>query len=63
MNFKQFFRQFVILFCITWIVSLVVSYLYDLIVHGSGALVWGNAFKNALILGIVISGANSLKKK
>jgi len=63
MDFKKFFNQFIILFIITFFVALIVSYLYDLIVHGAGVLNWGNAIKSAFILGIVISGANSLNKK
>jgi hypothetical protein len=39
---------------VTFVVAAVVTYLYSLIAHGSGAVDWDTAFELALIIGIAM---------
>lgn len=43
MNLKNILLSFVFIFVITLVVSAVVSFLYSLIVYGSGEIDWENA--------------------
>lgn len=52
--FKRVAFAFVIVAPITLVVAAIVSLLYSLIVHGTGAIDWGSAIRLAIILGIVI---------
>jgi len=65
MNVKGFLLDMVITIPITFIVAAVVTYLYSLIAHGSGAINWDTAFQLAIIVGIVLplSRARSEGKK
>lgn len=39
---------------VTFVVAAVVTYVYSLIAHGSGAVNWDTAFHLAIILGVVL---------
>lgn len=41
-------------FPITFVVVAIVSYLYSLIVHGTGVVDWEHAFRMGIILGVVL---------
>jgi hypothetical protein len=51
MSIKQFTMDFMVMFAIVLVVNLIVTFLYGLIVHGSGVLDWESAFTFALSLG------------
>ena len=55
--------DFIAIFCIALVVSIVVSFLYSLIVHGSGAVNWGFSFQIAIVFGIVFSWLNVRARK
>ncbi len=61
MNFKKLAPEFAINFIIALVVSVIVTYLFNLIVHSSGVIDWETSFRFALILGIVIPLANKRK--
>lgn len=63
MKVKSFFRSFVIVFAICFVVTAIVSYLYSLIAHGAGTVDWEVAFRMGVILGIVIPLIPLLEKK
>ncbi|MGA9118989.1 MAG: hypothetical protein WB699_06450 [Bacteroidota bacterium] len=51
---KQYVIDFVVMFAIVLVVNLIVTFLYGLIVHGSGTLEWESAFTFAISLGIIL---------
>ncbi len=54
MKLKQYLIDFAAMFVIVLVVNLIVTFLYGLIVHGSGTLNWESAFIFAISLGIVL---------
>jgi hypothetical protein len=54
MNTKGFLLDMAITMPVTFVVAAVVTYLYSLVAHGSGAVNWDTAFHLAIILGIVL---------
>jgi len=63
MNIKQIFVYFVGLFALIFVVSVIVTFLYSLIVHGTGIVDWETAFRLAIILGLVLTWTNVREKK
>ncbi len=59
---KNAFMEFVITFIVVFIVTAVVSYLYSLIVHGSGAANWDTAVLLAIVLALLVPWKNRSKK-
>jgi hypothetical protein len=54
MNAKGFLLDVAMTMPLTFVVAAVVTYLYNLIAHGSGSVDWETAFLLAIILGIVV---------
>jgi hypothetical protein len=54
MSLKTYAIDFVIMFAIVLVVNLLVTYLYSLLVHGSGVVNWEMAFQFAISLGIIL---------
>ena len=54
MRVKQMIVDFAVIFCVTLVVSSIVTFLYSLLVHGTGQVDWGASFRLALIIGIVL---------
>lgn len=54
MNARQFLADMAVTIPVTFIVAVVVTYLYGLIAHGSGAVDWEAAFDLAFVVGIVV---------
>lgn len=63
MNILAFFRSFIIIFVFVFVVAAAVSFLYGLIVHGSGQADWGSAVRLGIILGIALPFARRLEGK
>lgn len=63
MNFKQILFAFIFIAPIALIVSLVVGYLYGVLVHGAGLLDWESSIRFAIILGIVLPLIRQVDKK
>lgn len=59
MNIKPIFMYFVGIFALVLVVSTIVTFLYSLIVHGTGMVDWETSFRLALILGIVLTWTNA----
>ncbi len=55
MNFKRIFASFLAIAALGFVVTAVVTNLYNLIFHGAGAVDWGTAWRTAIILGIVLT--------
>ena len=54
MKIKQYAIDFAVMFAIVFVVNLAVTYLYSLIVHGSGVLDWESAFRFGIMLGLIL---------
>lgn len=54
MNIKKFAIDFTIIFAVTLLVSVIVTFLYSLIVRGSGVIDWETSFRSAIVLAIVL---------
>jgi hypothetical protein len=63
MNMKQYAIDFAVMFSIVLVVSLIVTFLYGLIVHGSGVLNWESALTFAISLGIILPWVHQREKK
>ncbi len=49
------FLTIIVIFAISFIVSIGIKYLYSLIVHGTGVFGWQSAFQLSLTLAIVLT--------
>jgi len=54
MNIKKLLVDFVTVFAVSLIVSVVVTLLWNLIVHGAGTIDWETSFRFAILLGIIL---------
>lgn len=54
MSVKDFFTGFSLVFLTAFAVTMIVTYLYSLVVHGHGEVNWETVFELSLILGILI---------
>ena len=54
MGIKESLSDFVIVFVVTLVVASIVTYLYSLIVHGTGVFNWETSSLLAIILGIIL---------
>lgn len=62
MKVKNIAMTFLLIGAITFVVSLVVSYLYSLIAHGAGVWDLAHSIRMAIILGIVLSWMETRSK-
>ena len=61
METKKLLIDFVTMFVLILVVTVVVTFLYSLVVHGVGIIDWETAFRFAIILGIVLSWIKAKK--
>lgn len=61
MNLKRIVIDFLTIFVVVLIVTAIVTFLYSLIIHGSGEVDWGTAFQFGIIFGIVLTWINKKK--
>jgi len=54
MNIKKLLISFVTIFAVTLVVAAIVTYLWNLTVHGQSAVDWETSFRLAIILGIAL---------
>lgn len=53
-NIKQYVVDFAVMFAVVFVVNLVVTFLYSLIVHGSGIVDWESALRFGIMLGLIL---------
>ncbi len=53
MKWSSLIREILVFFVLTFIVTGLVSYLYNAVVHGQGQMEWHHAFQMATIFAIV----------
>jgi hypothetical protein len=63
MNTKDAVTGSLITGLIVFVVSLVVAYLYSLIIHGNGVLDWESSIRLGIILGIVLTAVRHMDRK
>lgn len=63
MNIKKLLIDFAITFALTLVVAVIVSFLYSLIVHGTGIVDWEHSFRMAIILGIILTWLRARENK
>jgi len=63
MNNKKLAVDITFTFAITLVASVIVTYLYSLIVHGAGIIDWGTSFRLSLIFCIVFPLVRQREKK
>jgi len=54
MNIKRLLVDFVTVFAATLIVSIVVTLLWNIIVHGTSTIDWETSFRFAILLSIIL---------
>ena len=62
-NIKKILINFVVVFAVTLVVAVIVSFLYSLIFHGAGTIDWETSFRSAIIFGIVLTWIKVREKK
>lgn len=63
MTAGPYLRSFFVIFVLVFVVTAAVSFLYSLIVHGSGQADWGSAIRMGIILGIILPSARKFESK
>lgn len=53
MNLKKYLVELAIVFAVTLVVSVAVTFLWSLIVHGAGTVDWETSFRFAILFGIL----------
>jgi hypothetical protein len=62
-NIKQYVMDFATMFAVVFVVNLIVTFLYSLLVHGSGELDWDNAFRFGIMLALILPWMRRREKK
>jgi hypothetical protein len=63
MNIKKLLVDFATVFAISLIVSVVVSVLWNLIVHGTSTIDWETSFRFAILFGIILTWIETRRSK
>ena len=63
MDFKRTIAGFFRVFAISLLVTLGITFLWNLIFHGTAKVDWETSFRFAILLGIILPIANSRKNK
>jgi hypothetical protein len=63
MNLKNFLISFVTTLVLTLVVAAIVSFLYSLVVHGTGVVDWELSFRMGIILGIILPSVKMLENR
>ena len=63
MNIKRLLVDFVTVFAVTLIVSVVVTFLWNLIVHGASTIDWETSVRLAILFGIILPWIETRRSK
>jgi len=63
MNIKKLFLIFAGIFVLAFVVTAITTYIYSLIVHGTGIIDWETSFLFAITLGVVLTWIETKKSK
>jgi hypothetical protein len=62
MDFKKIVIEFITVFAIALLVCIAVTFLWNLIFHGSAVIDWETSFRFATLFGIIFPIINSRKR-
>jgi len=62
-DFKKILLNFIVVFFVTLAVSVIVTFLWNRIIHGACATDWETSFRLAIIFGIVLTWIKAREKK
>jgi len=63
MNIKRLLVDFLTVFAVTLIVSIVLTLLWNLIVHGAPTVDWETSFRFAILFGIILTWIETRRRK
>jgi hypothetical protein len=63
MNFKKTIIGFIRVFAISLLVTIGVTFLWNLVLHGAAKVDWETSFRFAILLGIILPIANTRKNQ
>ena len=63
MNIKKLLVDFVTVFAVSLIVSVIVTLLWNLIVHGTSTIDWETSFRFAILFGIILPWIETRRSK
>ncbi len=63
MNIKRSLVDVVTVFAVSLIVCVIVTALWNLIVHGAGAIDWETSFRFAILFGIILPWMETRRRK
>ncbi len=63
MNIKKLLLIFAGIFALAFVVLVITTYLYSLIVHGTGIIDWETSFLFAITLGVVLTWIETKESK
>jgi len=56
---KHFLTEFVIYFCLMFVVNLIVTYVWNLVFHGAGSVDWPRSIVFPIIWALILPMANA----
>ena len=63
MNIRKLVVDFLTVFAVTLIVSVIVTLLWNLIVHGASSIDWETSFRFAILFGIILPWIETRRSK
>ena len=63
MNIRRYLVDFVTVFAVTLIVCMIVTLLWNLIVHGASTIDWETSFRFAILFGIIFPWIETRRSK
>jgi len=63
MNIKRYLVDSVTVFVVTLIVCVIVTFLWNLIVHGASTIDWDTSFRFAILFGIILPWMETRRSK
>ncbi len=63
MNIKKLVVEFALVFVVAFVITTIVTFLWNMIGHGASAVDWETSFRLSIIFGIILTWAKSRETK
>ena len=63
MNIRKLVVEFALVFVVAFVITTIVTFLWNMIGHGASAVDWETSFRLAIIFGIILTWAKSRDTK
>jgi hypothetical protein len=63
MNIKKLVVEFVTVFAVALVVTVIVTFLWNIIGHGASTIDWETSFRFAIVFGIILTWVKSRESK